>query len=445
MMSRNSNLKSLIGSVSLGFLVLACGSGGSSGGFAGAGGGGDAGVGGVSGAAGRGAGGSAGASGGTTSSGGTGAQGGTQSGGAAGAAGAAGSETAGAAGAAGAAGGSGGATGGAAGTTGGVGGDTGGTGGDPGGLGGFGNFGGVGGKGGSNEFISGPSISARWAGQLDTFAVGNVGGVVYQKSYDAIGWNQGWYPLDGNITSDVDSVSWSSTRVDLVGIGTDKNVYHKVWTGGWDAWLPLTSSSDWKYSPSVAAPKADRLWVFAIGTNSHLWARYWTGSAWSAWGDRGGVFTSAPDAYAYAYTTKYGTPQENLFVVGKNTSNQISLYRQGATPSEGYPYATWLQLPTPAGGGSFDSGASICSWGNGRLDVFARMASTQHLMHTSSTNDGNYWTAWEDLGGILYSDPDCVSWGPNRIDVVVRGGGNHIYTIAYSNGAWSGWADLGVY
>ena len=29
-------------------------------------------------------------------------------------------------------------------------------------------------------------------------------------------------------------------------------------------------------------------------------------------------------------------------------------------------------------------------------------------------------------GGILTSDPDCVSWGPNRIDCVVKGPDNGV-------------------
>jgi hypothetical protein len=34
--------------------------------------------------------------------------------------------------------------------------------------------------------------------------------------------------------------------------------------------------------------------------------------------------------------------------------------------------------------------------------------------------DGSRWNE-ENLGGVLIGDPSVVSWGPNHIDVFVRG------------------------
>ena len=37
--------------------------------------------------------------------------------------------------------------------------------------------------------------------------------------------------------------------------------------------------------------------------------------------------------------------------------------------------------------------------------------------------DGSNWGGWENLGGVIYEAPSCVSWGSNRIDCFVRGTG----------------------
>ena len=41
--------------------------------------------------------------------------------------------------------------------------------------------------------------------------------------------------------------------------------------------------------------------------------------------------------------------------------------------------------------------------------------------------NGAVWSGWEDLGGILTSEPAAVSWGPGRIDTFVRGTDNHMW------------------
>jgi hypothetical protein len=59
---------------------------------------------------------------------------------------------------------------------------------------------------------------------------------------------------------------------------------------------------------------------------------------------------------------------------------------------------------------------------------------------------GGTWYGPQSLGGVLTSAPAAVSWGANRIDVVVRGGQNHIYHKYWDGSAWQpsgGFEDLG--
>ena len=85
-----------------------------------------------------------------------------------------------------------------------------------------------------------------------------------------------------------------------------------------------------------------------------------------------------------------------------------------------------------------DSGPDACSWGAGRLDVFARGrdAAVWHRWYEGG------WSDWESLGGQITSDPAAVSWGPGRIDLFARGADNAIWHKSY-DGGWSDWDSLG--
>ncbi|MEP7343477.1 MAG: thiol-activated cytolysin family protein [Acidobacteriota bacterium] len=91
-------------------------------------------------------------------------------------------------------------------------------------------------------------------------------------------------------------------------------------------------------------------------------------------------------------------------------------------------------------GGVITSAPAICSWGAGRLDVFAR-GTDNALWHKSY--DGA-WSNWEQLGwNPIGSDPCAVSWGPGRIDVFVRGTDGALYHKSF-DGRWSGYEQLGA-
>ncbi len=104
-----------------------------------------------------------------------------------------------------------------------------------------------------------------------------------------------------------------------------------------------------------------------------------------------------------------------------------------ATPNPQAGSDRWESL-----GGVITSGPDVCSWGEGRLDVFAR-GTDNALWH--KWYDGG-WSDWESLGGQITSDPSAVCWGPGRIDVFARGMDNALWHLWYEGG-WSGWESLG--
>ncbi len=94
---------------------------------------------------------------------------------------------------------------------------------------------------------------------------------------------------------------------------------------------------------------------------------------------------------------------------------------------------------------------AVSSWGWGRLVIFAVNAQTGGIGHVTYDYSLGGWQNWEDLGipaaygstGHATSAPAAVSWGPNRIDVIVRGADWNIYQAAYQDGYWYGWYSLG--
>ncbi len=90
-------------------------------------------------------------------------------------------------------------------------------------------------------------------------------------------------------------------------------------------------------------------------------------------------------------------------------------------------------------GGALTSGPAVCSWGAGRIDVFAR-GTDNALWH--KWFDDNTWSTWESLGGVLSSAPTAVSWGSGRIDVFARGTDNALWHRWFQDG-WQPWESLG--
>ena len=59
------------------------------------------------------------------------------------------------------------------------------------------------------------------------------------------------------------------------------------------------------------------------------------------------------------------------------------------------------------------------------------------------TWSGDYVHSWENLGGTLASDPDCVAQKPARIDCFARGEDGAMWHDRFDGDAWSGWVSHG--
>src|SRR5258708_3691719 len=53
------------------------------------------------------------------------------------------------------------------------------------------------------------------------------------------------------------------------------------------------------------------------------------------------------------------------------------------------------------------------------------------------------WSDWESLGGKLRETPSCVSWGENRIDCFARGADQAMWHRWWNGTQFGGWESLG--
>jgi hypothetical protein len=185
----------------------------------------------------------------------------------------------------------------------------------------------------------------------------------------------------------------------------------------------------------VVAWGPNRLDIFGLGTDNQMFHKYWDGHAWgpspTGWEALGGEFNSPPAVVAWG--------PNRLDIFGLGTDNQMfHKYFNGA----------WGPSPTgwEALGGEFDSPPAVVAWGRNRLDIFGLGTDNQMFHKYFNGAWGPSPTGWEALGGEFNSAPAAVAWGPNRLDIFGLGTDNQMFH-KYFNGAWgpspTGWEALG--
>jgi hypothetical protein len=215
----------------------------------------------------------------------------------------------------------------------------------------------------------------------------------------------GWESLGGVITSPPTAVSWGSDRLDLFANGTDSALWHRWWDGrAWGGWESLGGKLT--SPPSAVCWGANRIDVFALGTDRALWHRWWDGRAWGGWESLGGRLTSPPVAVSWG---------PNRIDVFANGTDNALWHRWW----DGRAWGGWESL-----GGILTTPPTAVCWGANRIDVFGR-GTDNALWHRWW--DGRAWGGWESLGGIITTLPAPVSWGSGRLDVFARGADNALW------------------
>jgi hypothetical protein len=155
------------------------------------------------------------------------------------------------------------------------------------------------------------------------------------------------------------------------------------------------------------------------------------------------------------WTTLDNTGSTFTFVALAHSGNQLNLFRQMVSdnPAIGhkdYNGTTWLQvdrLNQPLNQwADLNSGLSFktpyaVSWGPNRIDVFVRGTDGNvYINNTDYASTGFSWYGWASLGKAdpyfggqaATGDVTAVAWGPNRLDIFSREGSTFYYK------AWTG-------
>jgi Common central domain of tyrosinase/Polyphenol oxidase middle domain/Repeat of unknown function (DUF346) len=225
-----------------------------------------------------------------------------------------------------------------------------------------------------------------------------------------------WESLGGVLTSGPGVASWASGRLDVFARGTDSALWHKWYENGWSDWESLGGTLT--SSPAAGSWDQGRIDVFARGTDSALWHK-WYENGWSDWESLGGVLTSEPAVCSWA------PGRLDVFARGTDSALWHKWYENG--------WSDWESL-----GGVLTSGPAAVSWGLGRIDVF--VAGTDSALWHIWYDNG--WGSWESLGGVVTSSPGVSSWASGRLDVFVAGTDSALWHLWYDNG-WGNWESLG--
>jgi V8-like Glu-specific endopeptidase len=233
--------------------------------------------------------------------------------------------------------------------------------------------------------------------------------------------------------------SWGPDRLDIFGLGTDRQMFHKAWDNGWHpsptGWEPLGGA--FASPPAVVAWGPNRLDIFGLGMDRQMYHKAWDGTRWHpsplGWEPLGGIFATPPAVASWG--------PDRLDIFGLGTDRQM--YHKAWDGTAWHPSPTgWEPL-----GGVFTSPPAVASWASGRLDIFG--LGTDHQMFHKAWDNG--WhpspTGWEPLGGIFTSAADVVAWGPNRLDIFGLGTDRQMFHKAWDGTAWhpspTGWEPLG--
>jgi hypothetical protein len=275
------------------------------------------------------------------------------------------------------------------------------------------------------SYNSAPAVASWGSGRLDLFTIGS--GSVQHRWYSGGQWS-GTEDLGGQSFFEPAccyeppaAVSWGPGRIDLFVRGTDSNLWHKWYSGGWSGWEnlggPIASA------PTAASWGSGRLDVFAVGPAGSVVHKFYDGSWWSGFESLAGIpfFRSPPCqeigtiCYEPPAAVSWGPGRIDVFIRGQS-GIVVGLSHKWYSGG----WSDWENM-----GGPIGSAPTVASWGSGRLDVFAT-AANHNVVH--KFYDGGWSSGYEDLGGTAFPDiyccdsgPAAVSWGSGRIDVFVRG------------------------
>jgi hypothetical protein len=253
--------------------------------------------------------------------------------------------------------------------------------------------------------VSGPSASSWGPGQnIDVFWRGTDNHLKHKwfPYNNVYSWEE---DLGGNLASEPASCTRSTNMRDVFWRGTDNHLKHK--------WYPYNNA--WSWEEDLGGNLASAPAALSWGTTAlHV---FWKGSDGNL------------KHKSLNYSNNIWTAEEDLQIAIQ--SDPAAMYRNNGIMDVfwagsdqhlkhiWYPYNnTWSWVQDL--GGTLASGSSPTAtrrW-NGSMDVFWR-GTDNRLKHKWYPFNGD-WSWEQDLGGNMASSPDATSWGSGRMDIYAK-------------------------
>jgi hypothetical protein len=184
-----------------------------------------------------------------------------------------------------------------------------------------------------------------YQGLLFLFMVKDSDGSVWYKTFDGSTWSTAHVVGNGGF-----STSFSVTpviyygRIYLFGVADSPWLHHyfNIFDGyGWTyplAWQQVPGGGWTDVGPQAAAVFEDRLWLFGLGQNRHVFGNVFDGTNWTGWND----------IYSYPAVGDTPTPvvynnRLHLIVIGQNHYHYVNVFKGGVGYSGSTPFgpAAW--------------------------------------------------------------------------------------------------------
>ncbi|KAL8948654.1 MAG: hypothetical protein Q9222_005178 [Ikaeria aurantiellina] len=280
----------------------------------------------------------------------------------------------------------------------------------------------------------------------------------------------------------IDAVSWGCEHLAVFGVGAaEAAIWYRFWEGPVkdQFWINLGGESATPPTP-ITSERGD-IDVFYVAKDKSTHVKNHNGSSWGDWQSLSGLIysnlaavswgpghvavlglggSSGQDPFIKTKSNGTWAPSWQLIPGGGKIKSDLSAVSWGPGRidvfgiglddrlyTRSYENGQWLDSGWSNLGGGFSSPPTAVSRGDGKLDVFG-IAKSGTLQWRSYKRDGGGWSDEVSLGGTTYSAISAkVSsfFGVKRIDIVVLGGTDRVYHIAYSeaNETWSGWTSHG--
>jgi hypothetical protein len=185
----------------------------------------------------------------------------------------------------------------------------------------------------------------------------------------------------------------------------------------------------------VAARQPEVLDVFVRSTDAAVYQKSWSGTGpWAPgegvgeWWYHGGGILGTPVVVAW------GPDRLDLVVTGTDNSIYHKAWDSGTWyPGEGPD--DWEHL-----GGGVIGPPAVVSWGPNRLDIL--VTGTDGAVYHKAWAGGPDWYPgngledWNRIGGQIFGTPAATTWGADRLDIVVAGLDGAVYHKAWDTDTW---------